>query len=74
MGARTLLLRNATLVATMDDARREIADGGVLIRGHVIEAVGPAAALPSGADEIVDAAARCCCRASSIPIIISSRR
>ncbi|MFO1316784.1 MAG: 8-oxoguanine deaminase [Burkholderiales bacterium] len=52
--ARTLLLKNATIVATMDDARREIAGGGVFVRGHVVEAVGPTAALPAAADEIVD--------------------
>ena len=40
----------------MDDARREIPDGAVLIRGNCIEQVGPAAALPSAADEIVDLA------------------
>jgi len=41
MRERTLLLRHATVVATMDDARREIAEGAVLVRGHVVEAVGP---------------------------------
>ncbi|MFO1311499.1 MAG: 8-oxoguanine deaminase [Burkholderiales bacterium] len=51
---RTLLLRDATVVATMDDARTEIADGSVLIRGRVVEAVGPAVALPSTADEVID--------------------
>lgn len=51
---RTLLLRNAAVVATMDDAQREIADGGVLVRGHAIEAVGPTHALPATADEVVD--------------------
>lgn len=51
---RTLLLRNAAVVATMDDARREIADGSVFVRGHAIEAVGPAHALPAAADEVVD--------------------
>ena len=54
MAARTLLLRNATLVATMDDARREIADGGVYLRGNAIEAVGAMAGLPAEADEIFD--------------------
>ncbi len=53
---RTLLLHNATLLATMDAARREIAGGGVFIRGHVIEAVGPTAELPMDADEMVDCA------------------
>jgi cytosine/adenosine deaminase-related metal-dependent hydrolase len=52
--SRTLLLRNATLVATMDDARREIAGGAVLVRGHEIEAVGPTSSLPATADEVVD--------------------
>ena len=37
MKTRTILVRNAALVATMDDARREIADGAVFIRGNVIE-------------------------------------
>ncbi len=50
----TLLLKGATVVATMDDARREIADGAVYIRGHAIEAVGPAQELPAVADEVID--------------------
>lgn len=43
----------------MDDARREIADGAVYIRGNVIEQVGATselAALAAGADEVIDAA------------------
>ncbi len=55
---RSLLLRNATLLATMDAARREIAGGGVFIRGHVIEAVGPTAELPAAADEVIDCAGK----------------
>ncbi len=51
---RTLLLTNATVVAAMDDARREIAGGGVFVRGHVIEAVGTTAELPADADEVID--------------------
>ena len=51
---RTLLLRNATLVATMDDVRREIVGGGVYIRGHTIVAVGLPAELPATADEVID--------------------
>jgi len=54
MRERTLLLRHATVVATMDDARREIAEGAVLVRGHVVEAVGPSAMLPDAADEVID--------------------
>ena len=51
---RTLLLRDAAVIATMDDARTEIAGGSVLIRDRVVEAVGPAALLPSTADEVID--------------------
>ncbi len=54
MSERTLLLRHATVVATMDDARTEIPDGAVLVRGDVIAAVGPTATLPAAADEVVD--------------------
>jgi 8-oxoguanine deaminase len=51
----TLLLRNATLLATMDDARRTIPDGGVFVRDNVIEVVGPGADLPQTADRVLDA-------------------
>ena len=51
----TLLVRHATLLATMDDARREIPDGAVFVRDHVIEAVGPTAELPASADVVIDA-------------------
>jgi len=51
---RTLLLRNATLVATMDEVRREVVGGGVYIRGHTIVAVGRPAELPAIADEVID--------------------
>jgi len=51
---RTLLLQNATLVATMDDVRREVVGGGVYIRGHTIVAVGLPAELPATADEVID--------------------
>lgn len=52
----TLLIRNADILVTMDAARREIAGGGLFARDGVVEQVGPAAALPRQADEIVDAA------------------
>ncbi len=51
----TLLVRNAALLVTMDDARREIADGSLFARDGVIEAVGPSDALPTTADEVIDA-------------------
>ena len=51
----TLLIRHAQMLVTMDAQRREIADGAVLVRGPVIEAVGPSAELPDTADEVIDA-------------------
>ena len=55
MSSRTLLIRNADLVATMDDQRRELAHASVLVRGCAIEAIGPAAEMPREADEVFDA-------------------
>jgi len=52
---KTLLIRHARLLATMDKERREIEDGAILIRGNVIEQVGPTKALPQKADHILDA-------------------
>jgi cytosine/adenosine deaminase-related metal-dependent hydrolase len=52
---KTLLVRNARLLVTMDAQRREIADGAVFIRGHGIEQVGASGDLPQQADEIIDA-------------------
>jgi cytosine/adenosine deaminase-related metal-dependent hydrolase len=51
----TILIRKARLLVTMDDARREIAGGGVFVRDGVIAAVGGAADLPATADEVIDA-------------------
>ncbi|MBN1920117.1 MAG: 8-oxoguanine deaminase [Anaerolineae bacterium] len=51
----TLLVKNATLLVTMDDARRRIANGGLFVKDNVIEAVGPTATLPGSADRIIDA-------------------
>ncbi|MCW5874000.1 MAG: 8-oxoguanine deaminase [Anaerolineales bacterium] len=50
----TLLVRNATLMATMDEQRREIQDGGLFIRDGFIEQVGPSTELPQSADEVLD--------------------
>jgi cytosine/adenosine deaminase-related metal-dependent hydrolase len=52
----TLLVRNATLLVTMDAQRRELRGGGVFARDGVIEAVGPTAELPAMADTVIDAA------------------
>lgn len=50
----TLLAKNALIVATMDDERREIPDGAIFVRDNVIEQVGPRADLPQTADEVLD--------------------
>ena len=52
----TTLLQNATLLVTMDDARRRIAGGGLYIEDNVIRQVGPTAELPPAADRVLDAA------------------
>lgn len=53
--SKTLLIKNARVVVTMDDARNEIANGAIFVRDNVIEQVGNSAALPQSADEIIDA-------------------
>jgi len=50
----TLLVRHATVLVTMDGARREIAGGGLFARDGWIEQVGPSDRLPPGADEVFD--------------------
>ena len=55
MTERTLLIRDADAVATMDDERRELRCASVLLRGRVVEAIGPADTLPREADEVIDA-------------------
>lgn len=55
----TTLIRNATMLATMDDERREIADAAILIQNHVIVAVGTTVELEAAntatLDHIIDA-------------------
>jgi cytosine/adenosine deaminase-related metal-dependent hydrolase len=50
----TLLIKNAQLLVTMDDRRREIPGGGLFIRDGFIEQVAETRLLPSTADEVVD--------------------
>ncbi|MET3129995.1 8-oxoguanine deaminase [Oxalobacteraceae bacterium GrIS 1.11] len=52
----TLLIKNARVLVTMDETRREIAGGAVFIRDNVIVEVGASADLPQDADEVIDAA------------------
>jgi len=51
---RTLLLKNADVVVTMDANRREIKNGSILIKGNTIVAVGKVDELPPTADEVID--------------------
>jgi len=53
--SKTLLIKNATVLVTMNAQREEIAGGAVFIRDNVIEQVGTSASLPQSADEIIDA-------------------
>jgi 8-oxoguanine deaminase len=53
--SKTLLIRHARLLVTMDAQRREIVDGAVFARDGVIEAVGVSQMLPPTADEVIDA-------------------
>lgn len=52
--AKTLLVKNAQVLVTMDDERRELRDAGLFVRGNAIEAVGPSESLPDTADEVLD--------------------
>ncbi len=50
----TLLVRNAAILVTMDDAGRELRDAGLFARDGRIELVGASDILPQTADEIID--------------------
>lgn len=54
----TLLVKNATVLVTMDIERQEIPDGGLFARDGWIEHVGPTSDLPTQADEVFDAAGK----------------
>jgi cytosine/adenosine deaminase-related metal-dependent hydrolase len=51
----TLLVKHATLLATMDDADTRIPDGGLYVEDNVIRQVGPTDTLPPTADQVIDA-------------------
>jgi 8-oxoguanine deaminase len=53
---RTLLVRNADVLVTMDSSRREIRGGGLYAEGNRITAVGTTGALPQTADVVLDLA------------------
>lgn len=50
----TLLVRNATLLVTMDNRRSEIAGGGIFAVDGLIRQVGSGAELPQTADQVLD--------------------
>src|SRR5918997_1963285 len=52
----TLLARNADILVTMDDERRELPGGGLFVRDGVIEQVGSTGELPQDADVVLDMA------------------
>jgi len=54
----TLLIKNADLLVTMDEERRQIANGGLYAEDGVIVQTGPSAELPTAADVVVDASNR----------------
>jgi 8-oxoguanine deaminase len=49
-----MLIKNAEILVTMDDHRREIPGGSLFIRDSFIEKVGSLSELPETADEILD--------------------
>ncbi|WP_027793740.1 8-oxoguanine deaminase [Paraburkholderia acidipaludis] len=51
---KTLLVRNADVLVTMDGARREIRGGGLYVEDNRIVAVGAADELPDTADDVLD--------------------
>jgi 8-oxoguanine deaminase len=51
---KTMLVKHADVLVTMDGARRELRDGGMYIEDNRIVAVGPTAELPQTADEVLD--------------------
>jgi len=57
-GKKTLLVKNAALLVTMDGERREIKNGGLYIEDNLIKQVGPTDTLPQQADVILDMAGK----------------
>lgn len=51
---KTMLVKHADVLVTMDGARRELRDAGLFIEDNRIVAVGPTSELPNSADRILD--------------------
>jgi cytosine/adenosine deaminase-related metal-dependent hydrolase len=54
MKNKTILIKNADLLVTMDGHRREIRDGGLFARNGFIEQVGHSSEMPDSADQVID--------------------
>lgn len=54
MKNQTILIKNATVLVTMDGHRREIRDGGLFARNGYIEKIGTSQDLPETADQVLD--------------------
>jgi len=52
---QTLLVKNAQILVTMDESRREIANGGLFAEDGIITEVGDTGAMPGSADKVIDA-------------------
>jgi 8-oxoguanine deaminase len=50
----TLLVKNAEILVTMDDGRRELKDAGLFAQDGVITQIGPSKELPANADTVLD--------------------
>ena len=50
----TLLVKNASLIATMDAQGRELTDAALFCRDGFIEQIGPPSELPNDADEVLN--------------------
>jgi cytosine/adenosine deaminase-related metal-dependent hydrolase len=59
--AKTLLLKNADVIVTMDAARTELKSGWIHVREGKIVALGQGEAPPAKVDEVVDLAGRLVC-------------
>ncbi|MFQ5856581.1 MAG: 8-oxoguanine deaminase [Anaerolineae bacterium] len=51
----SLLVKNASLLVTMDDERRRLENAGLFVRNNVVDQVGPTDKLPGTADQVVGA-------------------
>ncbi|WP_255455396.1 8-oxoguanine deaminase [Pantoea sp. BAV 3049] len=50
----TLLLKNAEVIVTMDEKRREIKNGNIYIKDNIIVAIGNEQNIPTTADRVID--------------------